>query len=96
MMTKFFTAGLMAVALLLSGCGSGGDSINIPPNNVPPTPFVTGTGFLEIDQPAINLMSQMQANSVTLSLIADGGTTVLSHSRYGRQPGRPIRRRWHG
>lgn len=79
MMTKTFLAfGLLGVALL-SGCGSG-DSLNAPqnPQPSPPAPYVPGTGYLEIDQPAINLMNQMQANSVTLSLVADGGTTVLS------------------
>jgi hypothetical protein len=73
MMTKLFTAWLIAISAVLAGCGSDIDSqIKLPPSYVP------GTGFLEIDQPAINLMNQMQANSATLSLIADGGTTVLS------------------
>lgn len=80
MTTKFLAAWLIAMSALLAGCGSGGDSINTPPNNVPFTPYVPGTGFLEIDQPAVNLMNQMQANSATLSLLADGGTTVLSIS----------------
>jgi hypothetical protein len=80
MMTKFLTTALMMLSALLVGCGSGGNATT-PPSTMPTvivTPYVPGTGFLEIDQPAINLMNQVQANSATLSLIADGGTTVLS------------------
>lgn len=76
MTTKFLSVALMACATLLCACGSGGDSFTAHPN--PPAPFVPGTGFLEIDQPAINVMTQ--ANSVTLSLVNDGGTTVLQIS----------------
>jgi hypothetical protein len=80
MMIKSFKpsliSALMLIAVTLAGCGSGGDSVNTPPVVVPPTPFLPGTGYLEVDQPAINLM--VQANSATLSLTQDGTSTVLA------------------
>jgi hypothetical protein len=75
---RFLASGLILLAATLSACGSGGDSLNTQNNTptvAPPTPFVPGTGFLEIDQPAINIM--LQANSATLSLTQDGTSTVL-------------------
>jgi hypothetical protein len=81
MMIKSFKpsliSALMLMAVALAGCGSGGDSVNTPPVVVPPTPLAPGTGYLEIDQPAINVMVQMQANSVTLTLTPEAGSTVL-------------------
>ncbi len=83
-MTKFFIASLWALCAALAGCGSGGDSLTTPPVQNPPPPmplpmpFVPGTGFLEIDQPALNVMPQ--ANSATLSVVTDGGTSVLQIS----------------
>ncbi len=79
---KFALLACLWVALLI-GCGSGVNDLattHPPLQPQTPAPYVPGTGYLEIDQPAIHLMQQMQANSVTLSLVSDGGTTVLSIS----------------
>lgn len=76
-MIKFLSAFLLATAALLAGCGSGGGDgagQTTPPAQAV-VPFVPGTGYLEIDQPAINIMPQ--ANSATLSLALDEGTRVL-------------------
>ena len=74
------------LALLLTGCGSN-DAVVASPAAMPPAaPFVPGTGYLEIDQPAINIMNQAQANSVTLALSSDGGTTVLGISTSATSP----------
>ena len=78
MTIKFFTVCLLACATMLAGCGSGGDNFAAQPNPSSPVPFVPGTGSLEIGQPALNVMTQ--ANSVTLSVVSDGGTTVLQIS----------------
>jgi hypothetical protein len=80
MMIKTLLAAALLCTALLQGCGSGSDNLSAPatPTPDPPAPYVPGTGYLEIDQTAITLMNQLQANSVTLSLVADGGTTVLS------------------
>jgi hypothetical protein len=76
---RFLSSGLIVLAAMLSACGSGGDSASGPSNTpiVPPAPFVPGAGYLEIDQPAINVMAQMQANSVSLTLTPEAGSTVL-------------------
>jgi hypothetical protein len=82
MTTKFFAALLIVGSTLLTACGSGNSDVIAPqqtpaPSNTP-APFVPGTGYLEIDQPALNVMTQ--ANSVTLSVVSDGGTAVLQIS----------------
>jgi hypothetical protein len=78
---KLFTcAASLALTFLLTACGAGdsvvsnvmGSQTVTLPN---PGPFMPGTGYLEVDQSAINVMQQ--ANSATLSLTQDGGTTVL-------------------
>ena len=75
---RHITLGLVFTSLaLLSACGDSSPLVAAPgtTTTAPPTPYVPGTGFWELDRTALTQMSQ--PNAATASIALDGSSTVL-------------------